>query len=170
MKNQTCKKCGIHISRRSKTGHCRRCHCSRVGKQNKTHGHSWHSDLTHLYKSWMSMRRRCSVPNNKKYKRYGGRGIRVCEEWQTDFMAFLRDMGERPKGTTLDRIDNNGNYCKENCRWADKWTQASNTSTNKYTTVDGEVMTYAQAGRKLGLKKSTLRSYIRAGKLPKIDN
>ena len=163
-----CKKCGILISKKSKTQHCRKCHCQRVGKNNKTHGCSYRSELTYLYKTWTSMKIRCSNPDYRKYHRYGGRGITVCEEWQNDFMTFLRDMGKRPKGTTLDRIDNNGNYCKENCRWADKWTQASNRSTNKYTMVDGEVMTHTQAGRKLGLKMSTIKSYLRLGKLPSV--
>lgn len=78
------------------------------------------------YNTWRGMRERCSNPNHTIFANYGGRGIRVCAEWDNSFPAFLRDMGERPKGCTLDRIDPNGNYEPSNCRWADPKTQARN--------------------------------------------
>jgi hypothetical protein len=79
------------------------------------------------YRSWRAMRRRCLNPNAHNYARYGGRGITVCASWASSFEAFLTDMGERPPGTTLDRIDVNGNYEPGNCRWADDETQRANT-------------------------------------------
>jgi hypothetical protein len=82
------------------------------------------------YNSWACMKCRCDCKNTPYYKDYGGRGITYSEKWAT-FKGFLDDMGERPEGCTLDRIDVNGNYCKENCRWATKSQQQHNMRTQK---------------------------------------
>lgn len=79
-----------------------------------------------MYGAWAGMVNRCHNPNNSSFERYGARGIEVCERWRADFGAFLADMGERPEGMTLDRIDPYGNYEPGNCRWADIITQRSN--------------------------------------------
>jgi hypothetical protein len=71
------------------------------------------------------MKSRCNSKTNRAYEKYGGRGITVCDEW-SDFVGFYKDMGDRPDGTTLDRIDNDKGYYKDNCRWADRSTQQSN--------------------------------------------
>lgn len=78
-----------------------------------------------LYATWKSMRQRCNDPNSSSYPRYGGRGIQVCSRWD-DFQTFLADMGERPEGKTLDRIDNDGGYEPSNCRWATRSQQEKN--------------------------------------------
>ena len=82
------------------------------------------------YHSWNSMKNRCNNSNLKEYKNYGGRGITYDERWE-DFREFYKDMGKRPEGTTLDRIDVNGNYCKENCRWSTRETQQRNQRIHK---------------------------------------
>lgn len=78
------------------------------------------------YRSWATMKNRCLNPNTPRYKDYGGRGIKVCDAWINSFVSFYQDMGERPPGMTLDRINTNGNYEPSNCRWASNQLQARN--------------------------------------------
>lgn len=95
---------------------------SERGKLAKKHGYT----RTRTYQSWRAMKKRCYLPQNPSYDYYGARGIRVCKRWYHSFEAFLADMGERPEGMTLDRIDPSGNYTPSNCRWATPATQAMN--------------------------------------------
>lgn len=100
------------------------------------HGHSANGETSPTFKTWHSMLGRCLDKKNKNYHRYGGRGVTVCAEWLS-FSAFLADMGERPDGRSLDRMDNDGGYFKDNCRWATSAEQARNKSTNRHVTVGG---------------------------------
>jgi hypothetical protein len=117
------------------------------GSGRRTHGRS----NTQEYRIWSNMRRRCSSPTYNGYKHYGGRGITVCERWQ-NFENFLADMGERPSSShSLDRINNNGSYSPENCRWSTQKEQCNNNRHNKYVVVNGETLTLTQLAERHGL-------------------
>lgn len=104
----------------------------RTSAANKVHGRRQYVPGTpKTYASWVAMRRRCTEPGNNRYHMYGGRGITVCERWANSFENFLADMGERPDGMTLDRIDVNGNYEQANCKWSTATEQARNRRTSK---------------------------------------
>lgn len=122
------------------------------------HGHS----RTPTHKTWKRMRERCSNPNHMNWMKYGGRGIRVCERWD-DFSAFFADMGEPPENTTLERIDNNGNYEPGNCRWATRTEQARNRSSNRRLAFRGETLCMAEWSERLGIPYATIQDRIAAG-------
>lgn len=129
-----------------------------LSKRATTHGMS----NTPTYRSWMSMKRRCNDSSNDSYPNYGGRGIKYSLHWEK-FDNFLADMGVRPKGTTLDRIDTDGNYTPENCRWADDLTQHRNTRANVMITSRGVTQTLAEWADQLGIRRSTLQKRIANG-------
>lgn len=129
--------CGntIEVRPRSLTsGNTRSCGCLKReqsaanGAARTTHGRAATDKARRdrTYTSWQSMKRRCLNPLHHRFVYYGGRGITICPEWQESFEQFLADMGERPPGTSLDRIDNDGNYEPANCRWATQSQQVSN--------------------------------------------
>ena len=112
------------------------------------------------------MIQRCTNPNMESYSRYGGRGITVCQSWLEGFENFLADMGERPSMLhSLDRIDPGGNYEPENCRWADRETQAANKADSFRITHEGGTYCLASFGRKMGINKGTLQYRAKARKL-----
>lgn len=115
--------------------------------------------FTPEYASWKAMRNRCNYKGNKSYSYYGGRGITVCERWDS-FVNFLADMGSKPEGYTLDRIDVNGNYEPSNCRWASKSQQLRNTSRAKVATLNGKTQSIHDWVKELGLKYTTVKTRI----------
>ncbi len=125
---------------------------------NSTHGKSRSS----TYQIWAVMKYRCLNPNFKGYARYGGRGITVCERWMV-FDNFYEDMGECPKGMSIDRINNDGNYCPENCRWATPKQQARNTSRNKPITYKGKTLCISEWAAELGISRKTLLHRLNYG-------
>ena len=104
----------------------------------------------------------CTRPTHPHFDRYGGRGILVCVRWR-DFRDFLADMGERPAGTSLDRIDNDGNYEPGNCRWATEVEQKANTRVAIRLTLNGETLGQAEWARRLGVRTTTIAHRLRRG-------
>lgn len=123
------------------------------------HGHNTRAGQSPTYVTWNKMRGRCCNPNNDNFHNYGGRGIAVCERW-SKFEDFLADMGERPEGTELDRIDNDGPYSPENCRWATRSRQMRNTRVTFRAEYQGCDMALSDIAELLGVKLPTLRQRI----------
>jgi hypothetical protein len=127
-----CGRSAIVCTDELRSGDTRSCGCLRReatgkrGERHVTHGASVGGKTTREYKSWCAMKTRCNNPNTADYRSYGGRGIKVCERWDGSFTAFMADMGPRPKGKTLDRINVNANYEPLNCRWATNAEQQKN--------------------------------------------
>lgn len=115
------------------------------------------------YQSWCAMKHRCYNPHSKKYARYGGRGIIVCERWKHSFEKFFADMGPKPDGFSIERMDNNGNYEPANCRWATNLEQQNNTRACKFLEHDGLRLSIRAWARRSGLDISTFKYRIRSG-------
>lgn len=131
------------------------------GGQKGTHGHTRPSQggKTPTYQSWQNMIARCTQASCPAFKYYKKRGITVCDRWRK-FENFIADMGKKPKGKTLDRIDNAGNYAPGNVRWATAIEQANNRITNVQFTYEGHEYTLANLARKTGQSKEILRQRL----------
>jgi hypothetical protein len=124
--------------------------------------------------TWQSMKQRCLNPRHQAYANYGGRGITICDRWRHSFTTFLADMGPRPEGRTLDRVDNDGNYEPGNCRWATKSTQLSNRrpglrresstrSARRPATLDGVTRSLSQWAKSVGLSYCCVEKRLAKG-------
>lgn len=117
-------------------------------------------------RSYRAMRTRCECKNNTNYPLYGGRGIKICDRWSDSTYGltnFFNDMGDRPEGMTLDRIDVNGDYCPENCRWANLEQQNNNRRSSRYITYNGKTQSISQWSRETGVNHRTLGLRLRRG-------
>lgn len=152
-----CGKKTIIIGSNLKNGHTQSCGCLHI-----KHGHSTTTKISKTYLSWGNMIQRCTNPNEKQYKDYGGRGITVCKRWMK-FENFLEDMGERPKGHQIDRINNNDNYCKSNCRWATRKEQMRNKRNNRTILFNRKTQCVAAWAEEYGINDGTLRARLNNG-------
>jgi hypothetical protein len=148
------------IGSKLKNGWTKSCSClqkevtsKRSKIDNKTHGLS----KTSIYTTYHTMIHRCNNPKNESYIHYGGRGIKVCNEWLKSFENFFEDMGEKPtKNHSIDRIDVDGNYEPSNCRWATKIEQENNKTDNRIIFYKGKNYTMAKLSKLLNINYSTL--------------
>lgn len=149
-----------------KSGHTKSCGCFNIDQSiaaNLTHGHTLNNRMSNTYNTWNHMIQRCTNPKNHQYLKYGGRGIMVCERWGK-FENFLEDMGEPPtKGHSIDRIDNNGSYYKENCRWATQKEQNRNKRNNYLVTHNNETRCLAAWAEKTGIHRNTIEKRLSLG-------
>lgn len=148
------------LSQRTKSCGCLRREATRQNKER--HGHTRDGKRSATHATWSSMIARCTNPSNTAYPDYGGRGVGVCERWLV-FENFLEDMGPRPNGYTLDRIDNNHGYNVDNCRWASHRQQANNRRSNRIITVDGISLNIRGWSELNGIKPQTIQSRLSLG-------
>ncbi len=126
-----------------KKGRTRSCGClnkDNQRKRNMTHGQTPRNGRTKEYRAWLSMKNRCYYPQDHYWKYYGGRGIVVCDEWKNNFIQFFKDMGVCPPKYSLDRIDVNGSYCKENCKWSSSQDQSRNKQKSIKIEYNGQIL------------------------------
>lgn len=148
-------------SSRLVSGETQSCGCLRVERikaANTSHGMT----NTKTWKVWSSMWERCTNEASPHFKGYGARGISVCERWK-EFPNFLEDMGVKPAGKSLDRINNNGNYEPSNCRWADCKTQSRNRRSSVVVNLNGRAVLSAEIADALGVDPSVISRRLRAG-------
>lgn len=156
----TCGKEAIVAGRDLRSGHTKSCGC--LQRDNRyisrtTHGHTRDYGPSPEYNSWRAAKERCSNPKNKKFHHYGGRKIGMCEQWRDSFAAFLKDMGPRPEGTSLDRYPNpNGNYEPGNCRWATLKEQHNNKINSIRLTFDGSTLSLAEWAQRINIPENAL--------------
>jgi len=142
---------GMHL----RTGKPVDCGCGRAQRLREAHVRHGMTD-TPEWRAWKSMLDRCNTPTHKAYVHYGGRGIKVCKRWMV-FENFYADMGKRPEGTSLDRINNNRGYSPANCRWATQQEQQNNRRSNVRITLHGETKTMKQWATHFGVDYAVVK-------------
>lgn len=159
--NETLVLAGSLMAGRSRSCGCLSAEMRTAGVFNLRHG----GRHTREYRIWCNAKARCYNANTAEYERYGGRGIRMCKEWREDFAHFFQDMGPCPPGKSLERIDTDKHYTKNNCTWATRIEQMNNMSRNVWLLCsDGVKRTLAQLARHTGVNYGTLRSrYLKHG-------
>lgn len=148
-----------------KTGLVVSCGCyhrETTAQRLRIHGHLVNEKHSPEYMTWRAMLRRCKDENFTDYAIYGGRGIAVCDRW-LEFTNFLADMGRRPDGSSLDRIDSDAGYSPDNCRWATAKEQARNMRSNRMMTLDGVTKCVVEWSEELGIGQNTIRGRLFAG-------
>ncbi len=157
-----CGNISIATGRNLRNGHTRSCGCYRAEKNTK-HAQGGRNK-TPEYMAWDSMIQRCRNSNSAVYKRYGGRGIKVCERWE-NFELFFEDMGKRPSNAySLDRYpNNNGDYAPDNCRWATTEQQTRNKENNIWIEHNGENMILQDWAKRTGINYNTIKSRLKKG-------
>jgi hypothetical protein len=141
--------------------HMRRVASANVGSRNPRFKHGLSGTSEHVI--WLGMLDRCYNVNGDAYDHYGGRGIVVCDRWRSSFIDFLQDMGPRPKGRSLDRIDNDGPYSPDNCRWATPQQQAENRRMTRWLEWNGERHTISEWARRLGICRTAINQRLKRG-------
>lgn len=150
--------------RRGKTRSCGCLSMEQKRAAGKSRQHAFSKSENRREKStWDAMISRCYKPSDVGYANYGGRGITVCQLWRESFESFVTDMGKKPPGMTLDRINNDVGYSKENCKWATMKEQGNNRRTNRRITVDGETRTVSQWADYLGINCHVIHTRIYKG-------
>jgi hypothetical protein len=145
-----------HELRSGNTRSCGCMHKAKIGSLNRTHGMS----KTPTYRSWQAAKDRCNNPNNEKYPSYGGAGITFCPKWAASFELFLADMGERPEGHTLDRIEGSDGYHASNCRWATHKAQTENRPKAKKYFWNGALCSLSEIAKSHNIPKTSFnRAY-----------
>ena len=132
--------------------------------RSETHGHATGRVSSPELRARDHAKARCNNPNDAKYPHYGGRGIRMCDTWEHDFSAFYADMGPRPPGTTLDRIDVDGDYEPGNCRWATLTEQARNRRVTLRVDFEGKTIPLVEYAKRQGVSYKALWGMLRRGK------
>ena len=160
----TVKSIGAQALRNGATVSCG-CYNREINSNRVIHGHEKNGRKSPTYTSWEKMLSRCYREKDPGYSNYGGRGISVCEEWHT-FANFLKDMGERPKGTSIDRINPDGNYEPGNCRWITQKEQTNNTRRNVYFIYDGKRLTISQLADIAGIEYNAMYGRLAVYKWP----
>lgn len=154
----------VSLTRTTKPTRSCGCFCKDRGREaNTVHNYNRRGLKYSTYGIWQGMIQRCTNPNHKSYKNYGGRGIKVCDRWRHSFINFLEDMGECPVGKSIERINNDGDYTPENCKWVTREEQNNNHRRNVVITYNGVSQNLTQWARIIEVTAKLLGQRLRNG-------